>query len=189
MHKGKDTDDELLQLLVQNPQAGLQQLLEQYGGLIAGIIFRVLGDAPQDAEECVSDVLAAAWQNAERLYRKKQPLKPWLIVISRNNAIDRYRSLRRRLTEELDETVVPDWMQETQQSSDGEEVVESLVNGMPQPDREIFLRRYYLMESSKEIGEALGMDEHVVNIRLSRGRKRLKEEYIRQMGKEAGSHA
>ena len=44
------------------------------------------------------------------------------------------------------------------------------------PDRDIFLRKYYLLQSGKEIAAALGMSVESVNTRLSRGRDRLRRE-------------
>ena len=74
-------------------------------------------------------------------------------------------------------------------SSDGEDLIGTLVAQMEQPDREIFLRRYYRMETAREIGEALGMTEHTVNVRLSRGRAKLKKEYLKQMGRGSRDYA
>ena len=52
----------------------------------------------------------------------------------------------------------------------------ALVAAMSPPDRDIFLRKYYLLQSGKEIAAALGMSVESVNTRLSRGRDRLRRE-------------
>ena len=52
---------------------------------------------------------------------------------------------------------------------------------LPAPDHEIFLRRYYLLEPSRTIAAGLGMSEHTVNVRLSRGRARLRRQYMARM--------
>ena len=41
---------------------------------------------------------------------------------------------------------------------------------------DIFLRKYYLLQSGKEIAAALGMSVESINTRLSRGRDRLRRE-------------
>ena len=48
---------------------------------------------------------------------------------------------------------------------------------LPEPDREIFFRRYYYRESCREIGRRLNMQEHTVNVRLSRGREKLRKQF------------
>lgn len=61
----KTNDAALLALLQSDPQAGLARLLDAYGGLIHGVVRRILPRNPEDAEECVADVLVAAWQRSE----------------------------------------------------------------------------------------------------------------------------
>ena len=51
-----------------------------------------------------------------------------------------------------------------------------LVAALEPPDREIFLRKYYLMQSSREIAAALDLRVSTVNTRLSRGRDRLRRQ-------------
>ena len=169
-------------LLQRDPPAGLARLLAAYGGLIHGVVRRILPRNPEDAEECVADVLVAAWQSAGRLAGEPdRPLQGWLALTARHIAIDRYRRLRRRPgTDPLDETLAADWLLEPR-TSEGEDCIAELVAALPAPDHEIFLRRYYLLEPSRTIAAALGMSEHTVNVRLSRGRARLRRQYMARM--------
>ena len=178
----KTNDAALLALLQSDPQAGLARLLDAYGGLIHGVVRRILPRNPEDAEECVADVLVAAWQSAGRLAGEPdRPLQGWLALTARHIAIDRYRRLRRRPgTDPLDETLAVDWLLEPR-TSEGEDCIAELVAALPAPDHEIFLRRYYLLEPSRTIAAALGMSEHTVNVRLSRGRARLRRQYMARM--------
>ena len=57
-----------------------------------------------------------------------------------------------------------------------EEKIGPLIDDMPPPDREIFIRKYYFLETSAEIAAAMGRTADDVNQRLSRGRKRLREQ-------------
>ena len=61
-------------------------------------------------------------------------------------------------------------------ATEAADLVGALVAAMAPPDRDIFLRKYYLLQSGKEIAAALGMSVESVNTRLSRGRDRLRRE-------------
>ncbi len=54
--------------------------------------------------------------------------------------------------------------------------VQELVAGMDEPDREIFVRRYYLLESIREISRRTELDEIQIKNRLYRGRQKLKKQ-------------
>lgn len=175
------TDAEILRLLIQMPEQGIHTLQIRYGGLILRIASRILAQCPQDVEEVAADILALTWRQANSLLNENRTLAPWLIVTTRNRAIDRWRSLARKGALSLDEDVqlVADPCQ-----TDEEEIIGELVQEMEEPDREIFLRRYYRLETAKEIGESLGMKPNTVNVRLVRGREKLKRKYLARMGKE-----
>ena len=179
-------DQQLLLLLCNDPEAGLTALLDTYGAMINAVVRRVLYKTPQDTEECVADTLVAAWRNAASLQQKNGPLKGWLCVTARNLAINRWHALKRRDADALNEETASDWLLEPH-TSDAEDAIEALVSALPPPDKEIFIRRYYLLESSREIGKAIGMEEHTVNVRLSRGRAKLKQQFL--AAKEATHYA
>ena len=61
-------------------------------------------------------------------------------------------------------------------TADAADLVGALVAAMAPPDRDIFLRKYYLLQSGKEIAAALDMSVESVNTRLNRGRDRLRRQ-------------
>ena len=132
----------------------------------------------------MADTLVALWQNAARLEQQGTPLRPWLIVTARNRGIDRYRTLRRHAALSLDDELgrtLGELAAFDQTAGDAADLVGALVAAMDPPDREIFLRKYYLLQTSKEIAAVLGMGESAVNTRLSRGRERLRRQ-LQQKG-------
>lgn len=182
----KIEDAQLLCLLQSDPEKGICQMQKTYGGLVFHVISRVLPQNPQDAEEVAADVLVTAWKQAQKLQKDQTPLAAWLTVTARNRAIDRWRSLSRKPTCPLmEELEIPD----KEIPSEGEETIAMLVSQLDQPDREIFLRRYYRLENAREIGAALKMQPNTVNAHLSRGRARLKQRYLQIMGKENDRYA
>ena len=83
-------------------------------------------------------------------------MRAWLIVTARNTAINRYRALQRHdtlpLTDELAATIAD---LPADPAGDAADELAVLVAALEPPDREIFLRKYYLMQSSREIAPDL----------------------------------
>lgn len=167
----------LAQAILADPETGLRWAMRDYASLVRGILRRILPQRERDVEECMADVFVALWRNAQKLYDTGTPVRAWLFVTARNTGINRYRALHRReevpLTEEMAQTIA-ELMPDT--AGDAADWVGALVDAMGPPDREIFLRKYYLMQSSREIAASLGMSVGSVNTRLCRGRERLRKE-------------
>ena len=164
-------DRELTRLLQAHPEEGLEAAMLEYAPLVKGILCRILPQNPCDREECMADVFVALWRSAAKLEAARTPLRPWLAVAARNRGIDCYNALHRRETVTLGELAEFD-----RATTEAADLIGALVAAMSPPDRDIFLRKYYLLQSGKEIAAALGMSVESVNTRLSRGRDRLRRE-------------
>ena len=175
-------DKAILTQLTGDPQAGLQALLDAYGGMIYAIVRRILPAAPQDAEECAADVLVAAWQNAGQLAaRPDRTLQGWLALTARNTAINRYRKLKRTAgCKPLDENLAADWMLEPAPAT-ARTASPSWWPPCRNPTARSFCGDSEIARPCRQIARALGMQEHTVNVRLSRGRARLKQQYLARM--------
>lgn len=167
----------IAQAILQDAETGLRWAMRDYAPLVRGVLRRILPGRERDVEECMADVFVALWRNAQALKDRNIPVRAWLIVTARNTGINRYRALQRRdelpLTEELLQTLTD---LPADPESDAAELVGALVAAMEPPDREIFLRKYYLLQSGREIAAALGLSVANVNTRLSRGRERLRQQ-------------
>lgn len=173
-------DKKLLALLIAHPNEGIAAALGIYGAVINAVITRVLPYNRPDAEECVADALVALWQNASKIQQRKTPLKPWLIVTARNLAITRYNKLLRSTNLPLNENIEDAKHFIQIQQSDSEDQVASLVLSMKTPDKEIFIRKYYLLETAAQIACALHTSEQNIYTRLSRGREKLRDKLTKE---------
>lgn len=163
-------DKELLRLISRDGERGLQAALELYGSLVKTIVDRVLYRFPQDAEECAADVFLKLWKHRKKL--KSVPVRAWLIVTARSTAIDRWRKLSRE-----EAVPLPDISDDTMLLP--EEKIGTLIDNMLPPDREIFIRKYYFLETAAEIAAATGRSVDDINARLSRGRKKLRDQILK----------
>ena len=165
-------DRELTRLLQAHPEEGLEAAMLEYAPLVKGILCRILPQNPCDREECMADVFVALWQNAAKLEATCTPLRPWLAVAARNRGIDGYNALRRRETVALDDGLAEtlgELAEFDRATTEAADLVGALVAAMSPPDRDIFLRKYYLLQSGKEIAAALegrmSMEEAIAKVK------------------------
>lgn len=52
-----------------------------------------------------------------------------------------------------------------------------IIMSYEEPDKSIFIRKFILGESSKEISKAIGMTINNINTRISRGRQKIRKDF------------
>lgn len=169
-------DDEILALLRENPEKGLKLLTKQYGRLVYAVVRRNLGRAAEaDIETCAADVFAEFYLELDKYDPSKGSLKAWLCTIARHNALDAARKNKETLP--LDEEIISEEssVEGELEESELRKAVLAEVKCLPEPDREILLRKFYLGESSKEIAKRLKMSVSNVDTRTSRAIERLRK--------------
>lgn len=182
------TDEALLATIKENPSEGISIALRTYGGAVKTICRNVLGEgASEDIEECMSDVFTELWKNAERIDLSRGTLKSYVYGIARHKAIDMRRRNELRRAETIDEegllnveealTINVDFADEMAGKQNAA-IVQAAVDAMPEPDREIFIQRYFFFEKVKDIAERLELSPKTVENKLSRGKKGLQKDLL-----------
>lgn len=175
----KQSDTNLLQLIRNNPERGIKEAVEQYGGAVRTICKNILYDCPgEDLEEVLSDCFVALWQSVDRFSGdSNRTLKSYLYGIARHIALDR----RRRLYQKPPPLSLEEMMIEEEYDLETEfiqkrnqDILHQCIDGMPEPTRSIFLLRYFYFFRIKEIANRLGLSEKKVENCLYRERERLK---------------
>lgn len=182
-------DSKIIDLYWQRDERAISETDGKYGTFCYSLAYRIL-EQHQDAEECVSDTWLRAW-NAMPPQRPNR-LQQFLARITRNLAFDRWRAHRAgkrcALTVALDELEsclpAPDGVEEPLRQKELSEALSRFLNALPARERGIFLRRYFYVESTKEIAERCGLKESHVLTLLSRTRKKLREQ-LRKEGFDA----
>ena len=180
-------DNVVSELKKRNPKA-LDFIIDKYGGLIQSIVKKTLFnfEGSGSVEECMNDIFLAIWNNVDK-FQKENSFKSWIAAISKYKAIDYKRKLIKELYNENLENIeirqedVSD--KEILQKENRQELM-TLLSRLKPEDKEIFIRRYFNEESTKEIAENLEINREVVNNRLSRGRKRLRELIFSEVNKQ-----
>ncbi|MBO4937866.1 MAG: sigma-70 family RNA polymerase sigma factor [Oscillospiraceae bacterium] len=166
----------ILRKIKRGDTAALQALMDCYIPYISAVVWNILRNAmtPQDAEEVVSDVFLAAWDQAEDL--KEGHVKAWLGSVARHKAMNKLRRMGVDLP--LEEDVLElggDSPEEQLERAEEARLVRRAVDTLPEPDREVFLRHYYHAQTVREISSYMNLNESTIKTKLRRGRMRLKE--------------
>ena len=174
-------DEEIYQLYWKRSEQAITATHEKYGGWCQGIAYRIL-NAREESEECVSDTYFTVWNRIPP--QKPRIFRAWLGKITRNLALDRYRYLTAEkrggtetalALEELNNCVSGTETPEGQlNAKEVTLVIRAFLDGQPEPQRSIFLRRYWHMSSIRDIAAAYSMSESKVTSLLFRQRKQLK---------------
>lgn len=154
---------------------GLEYLMDRYIPYVSTVVWGILRGAmtAQDAEEVVSDVFLAAWDQAEDLQSGK--VKAWLGAVARNKAKNKLRQIGRELPLEEDVLELPDDSCDYLEREEEQKLVRMAIDSLSSEDREIFLRHYYYAQTVSEISLKMGLNQSTVKTRLRRGRMKLKD--------------
>ena len=170
-------DGAILRGLRSKDPGSLEKLMDKYIPYVSAIVWNFLRASmtKEDAEEVVSDVFLAAWNQAKEI--QPQALKPWLGAVARNKARQKLRSAGFDLPLEEDVLEIPavETPEGAMTRAEEARLVREAVDYLGQPDREIFLRHYWYAQTVAEIGAALHLNESTIKTKLRRGRQRLKE--------------
>ena len=168
-------DSELYQLLQSDPEFGMRECIAQYYALVAAICKGILPHAPEDAEECVNESFLRLWQTLDTMQNPAH-LRAYLCMIARNRALSVYRKNRAaaQRSEKLPEQADADFIAELDRRADAE-ALQFAVMRLKEPDREIFVRKYYYLESMASLGKRFGMPVKKIDNILYRSKQRLRK--------------
>ncbi len=180
-------DQEIIARFFARDEDGLTAARARYEPYCAAVARSLLND-PRDQEECLSDTWLRAW-NAIPPQRPRS-LGAFLAKITRNLAINRLRdgNAQRRgggqvplALEELRECVSPEGSPEGELDRQAaEEALNRFLDGLPPLQREIFLRRYWYLDSIEDIARRAGWSKSRVTTTLHRLRVRLRAHLIQE---------
>lgn len=179
-------DSKIIQLLWNRAESAIEALSVKFGRRLRSLALNILGSI-RDAEESVNDTYLAVWNAIPP--QRPDPLAGFVYKTGRNLALNklRLRTARKRngtydlSLEELAGCIPGQALDETVEARELGRAIDHFLAGLPRDSRNIFLRRYWFGDSSKEIAKSFGMTENAVNVRLSRIRNQLKD-YLHEEG-------
>ena len=174
-------DVKIIDLYWQREESALLHTEQKYGGYCRSIAYHIL-HSHEDSEECVSDTWLHAWNAMPP--KRPDVLSAFLGKITRNLSIDRYKAIHAdkrgggnvpAALSELEECVpslhgVESAMDEKLLS----QAIDAFLRTLPQRECNVFLRRYWYVDSVKEIAKRFGLNENSVKSILFRTREKLR---------------
>lgn len=175
-------DERIVQLYWDRDQAAISATAEKYGRYCGAVARNILGNR-EDAEECVNDTWMQAW-NAMPPHRPAV-LSTFLGKIVRRLSLNRYQKNTAEKRGGGETALVLDELAEVVSDRDGGAEVEldrrelvrtinEFLASLPDRKREIFVCRYWYLESVGSIAARTGMTENHVSVLLSRLRMKLR---------------
>lgn len=181
-------DNQIVRLFLKRDETAIKQTSEKYGKRLINISYNIVNDI-QTAKECENDTYLEAWERIPP-HEPYDYLYAFLARIIRNISLNLCRSKNRlkrsayiiELSKELEQCI--SGTDDVESKIDEMFLVEAL-NGFLdsiEPDkRNIFMRRYWFMDSIKEIAKRYDMSESKVKIILYRSRNKLRD-YLKKEG-------
>lgn len=169
--------EEMIRLLLERDEAGMDALLQQYSPLMRYVISPILPNA-QDREDCLSECAMRVWEKISLFDPARGSWTAWLTALARNAALNRARRAHADSVEALDEeTVSPDPTPEEQVlQQERQEAVRRAIEGLDPQERALFYRKYYYRQPTAQIAAELGLTQRAVEGRLYRLRQRLRNQ-------------
>jgi len=177
-------DAQLIYDILSGNDDAFNTLVQKYQRSVHALAWRKIGDFHY-AEEVTQDTFLQAYQKLSTLKNPHQ-FAGWLYVIANRHCINwlqRSKSVTQSLKDtpikELDRLTYERYVSEERESEATErryEIVEKLLERLPESERTVMVL-YYLGEmTAKEIGNFLGVSVNTIKSRLRRARERLQSD-------------
>jgi RNA polymerase sigma-70 factor (ECF subfamily) len=175
-------DEELVSRVQGGDAAAFAALVERYTRMVYRTAYRLLGSA-EEAEDAAQEAFVRAYVKLGS-YREDTSFRAWLLAITTNRCIDRYRTRAQQARRTLRLGAWLDWHdaddahtrpEATALDRERRRLVRRWVAALPASHRQVVALRYFDELSYAEIAAALGQTSAAVKMRLHRARKLLRQ--------------
>ena len=181
-------DAQIIELYFERSERALTETAAKYGRLCEGVAYRILGSR-EDAEECVNDTYLNIWDSVPP--KRPDNFRAFICKVTRNLSLTRVKfySAKKRdrgaliSFSELEGTLSD---QAPFFEDDGEQLGKAMSDFLRTQSadaRNVFMRRYWFLESIEEISKRYAFSQSKVKSLLFRTRERLKK-YLEKEGIE-----
>lgn len=175
-------DQGIVELFFDRSEQAIVETDKKYGGYCYTIAYNILASR-EDSEESVSDTYFSAWNTIPP--RKPTLLQAFLGKITRHISIDRWRkqTAQKRggkelplALEELGECLDTRGMEAEITSRELTRVLNGFLASLSETERNVFLCRYWYMDTIETIAKITGFSQSKVTSMLHRSRGKLRKQ-------------
>ena len=175
-------DNGIVELYLLRDETAIMQSAKKYGSRLRSLAYGIVGDR-QTAEECENDTYLEAW-NTIPPHEPRSYFYAFLARITRHTALNccRDRSRLKRsaficeLSEEMEQCIpAPDDVECRIDDMALSEILNGFLGKLDEEKRNIFIRRYWYLDSIEDISGRFDLSESKVKTALCRLRRRLRE--------------
>ena len=183
----REDDVQLIRAVLSGDDSAFGTLVEKYQKSVHALAWRKTGDFHY-AEEITQDTFLRAYQNLSTLKNPSQ-FPRWLYVIANRLCLNWLRKEKKheKQLQSLEDTPMKEVVKsdyaryvaeqrETEATEQRFEIVEKLLEKLPEGERTVVTLHYLGEMTTTEIGKFLGVSAETIRLRLHRARKRLQEE-------------
>ncbi|MGN0336653.1 MAG: RNA polymerase sigma factor [Lachnospiraceae bacterium] len=181
-------DNQIVELYLLRDETAVKLTTEKFGSRLRSLAFRIVNDR-QTAEECENDTYMEAW-NTIPPHEPRSYLYAFLARITRHISLNccRDRSRLKRsaficeLSAEMEQCIpAPDDVACRVDDMALGEAINGFLNTLAEEKRNIFIRRYWYLDSIADISKCFALSESKVKTTLFRCRNQFRE-YLEKEG-------
>lgn len=180
-------EKEILNLFKTSENDAMKKIIDLYASPVTSICRHILRGFGEDiVEDVAQETFLKLWRYVSLDKKIKKGLKPFIYQIARNCSIDYLRKNNKDMTLydfEMIEYLVKTPQSDTHikfQKSENYNIIHKIIKDMDEPNKTIFILKYFYNYTIKEIAYKLNLKEDNVESRERRERKKLKKEFIKR---------
>lgn len=155
----------------------IEKVIEKYTAYTYSIIkTRVTKIRKEDAEEIISDVFLALWNNRNKLDLNKS-MSLYISGITKNLIYKKLRNIKKdeNITEYDENLINFENLELKIEESEKKQIILNELENMSLEDKDIFIYYYYYSRKIKEIAQILNISESKTKVKLNRIRKKMRQ--------------
>ena len=173
-------ENEIWSRIREGDSVAFAELYDGFASAMFSLSLQILNDR-WEAEEVIQDVFSYLWRKPDAFSPEKGKFSSWLLVLTRNRSIDRYRSRKRRTDKAENDDILGSRSDPSQKdasdeatASDERSHLREAFSELPDEQRRVLELSYFKGMNHMEISELLGLSLGTVKSRIRLGVEKLR---------------